>query len=204
MQGKKARLEELARRIKACTRCSLYRNRRNAVPGEGNPDANVMFIGEAPGFNEDVQGRPFVGAAGKLLTGLIESIGLTRGDVYITNIVKCRPPGNRDPLKEEVEACKPYLIEQLGIIEPSIIVSLGRHSTRLFFQFANLEFKSIMRVRGSPRVLVINGVEYTLLPTLHPAAALYNPGLRSLLERDFMVLAQLLRKRRGDLTDWLS
>lgn len=188
-------LDEIARRINSCTRCDLYRNRKNAVPGEGSPCAKVMFVGEAPGFNEDLQGRPFVGAAGSLLTQLIESIGLSRSEVFITNIVKCRPPHNRDPEDREISSCFPYLLEQLQVIKPSFIVTLGRHSTRTIHAFFGMQVESIMAIRGRVSKVKAEWGEVVLLPTLHPAAALYNPRLRSLLEEDFGELKDLLEVR---------
>lgn len=122
-------LRELEEEIRRCTKCPLHRHRAKAVPGEGDPNAKVFFIGEAPGRNEDLEGRPFVGAAGKLLNRLLELAGLSRSAVFITNVVKCRPPGNRDPRPEEIEACAPYLDRQLAAVRPDIVVTLGRHST---------------------------------------------------------------------------
>lgn len=199
---RKAILERIAEEVRRCTRCPLQAYRTRAVPGEGNPCTNVMLVGEAPGFNEDLQGKPFVGAAGNLLNELLKVAGLSRQEVFITNVVKCRPPGNRDPEDSEIAACEPYLIAQLKAIEPKIIVSLGRHSTRLFFRLAGLDFSSIMQVRGEVRRVAFNGSEYLLLPTLHPAAALYNPRLRGLVEEDFRLLGELSGKGRG-LERWL-
>jgi len=123
-------LQEIAEQVRNCRKCDLWKTRKNAVPGEGNPHAEIMFVGEAPGENEDIEGKPFVGAAGKLLTKLItEVLGLKREDVFITNVVKCRPPQNRDPTEEEMTACSPYLRMQIDIIKPKLIVTLGRHST---------------------------------------------------------------------------
>lgn len=204
----KRNLEEIAGRISACTRCELYRSRKNAVPGEGDPCAKVVFVGEAPGYNEDLQGRPFVGAAGSLLTQLIESVGLRRSEVFITNVVKCRPPQNRDPREEEISACFPYLVEQLSVIKPSLLVALGRHSAKALHSYFGIQVNSIMSVRG--RVLRVKAKwgDVVLLPTLHPAAALYNPRLRSLLEEDFALLRDLIaergRARSGTLDDFLG
>lgn len=182
--------EKLVNEITSCKKCGLWETRTNAVVGEGPLDADIMFIGEAPGYNEDVQGRPFVGAAGKLLTELISSIlGLERSSVYITNVVKCRPPENRDPREDEIKACTPYLIRQLELIKPKIIVTLGRHSTKFIFRLMSKPFYSITRVRGRVFVGTIVGVEVKVIPTYHPAAALYNPRLRSDLERDFQLIA---------------
>lgn len=197
-------LEEIAKEIRSCRRCPLHLSRVNAVPGEGDPCARVMLVGEAPGYNEDLQGRPFVGAAGNLLNELLALAGLSRYEVFITNVVKCRPPENRDPSEEEKEACKPFLIRQLTVIKPEIVVCLGRHSASVFFGLAGLKFASIMAVRGSLRRLRVAGLALDCLPTLHPAAALYNPRFRSLLEADFKLLGEYAssRKTRG-LDRWL-
>jgi DNA polymerase len=155
------------------------------VPGEGNPNAEVLFIGEGPGHHEDQQGRPFVGPAGKLLDELIESIGLTRQDVYITNVVKCRPPGNRDPLPAETEACKHWLDSQVQLIRPTVIATLGRYSMAKF-----LPKETISKIHGTPRR--IGG--HTVLPLHHPAAALYQGSLRKTLEEDFAKIPALLKR----------
>lgn len=189
-----ARLEEIARRIAVCRRCRLHETRTNPVPGEGNPCAKVVFVGEAPGRNEDLQGRPFVGAAGKLLTRLLEENGMDRESVFITNIVKCRPPGNRDPRDDEVEACIVYLDEQLAAIRPRLVVMLGRHSARhLLKRYLGLSVGSIMAIRGRAYRGEAPWGEAVFFPTLHPAAALYNPKLRSLLEKDFREIARLAK-----------
>lgn len=197
-------LDEIAAEIMKCTRCPLHATRTNAVPGEGSPDAKVVFVGEAPGRNEDLQGRPFVGAAGKLLTDLLASIGLSREEVFITNVVKCRPPNNRDPRPEEIEACLPFLKKQLEVIDPDVIVALGRHSTLTLLKLAGRAESSIMRIRGKVFEVELFGRKRKLMPTLHPAAALYNPRLRPLLERDFNKLRELLeeRDRGGGLEAW--
>ncbi len=177
-------LDELERRVRACTACSLAEKRTNAVPGEGSPTADLMFIGEGPGFYEDRDGRPFVGPAGKFLEELLASIGLTRTDVYITNMVKCRPPNNRDPLPGEIEACKPFLDEQMETIAPRVIVTLGRYSFAKFFPG-----ESIGRARGKPRPWM----NMTLYPIYHPAAALHNPNLRPTIMDDFSRLPSLIK-----------
>jgi uracil-DNA glycosylase family 4 len=193
--------ERLEEEIRRCTRCPLHRYRRNPVPGEGKRDAEIMFVGEAPGAREDEEGRPFVGAAGRLLTQLIEEIGLRRSDTYITNIVKCRPPGNRDPREEEIRACLPYLRRQIRLVRPRILVALGRHAARTLFSEAGLEWRSMARQHGIPVEAVIEGVRLILFPTYHPAAALYNPGLRGSLEEDFRRIKKLLSKEeRGPRT----
>ena len=203
-EDRRVRLEEIAKQIMECVKCPLHRTRTRAVPGEGDPCATVMLVGEAPGYNEDIQGRPFVGAAGKLLNQLLGIAGFSRSEVFITNVVKCRPPNNRDPREEEVEACKPYLIAQLEVLEPKVVVSLGNHSSRLFFKLSGLRFTSIMRVRGVARRISLAGRELLLLPTLHPAAALYNPRLRALLEKDFQLLGRLVSRGLGGLERWLD
>ncbi len=197
-------LDEIAAEIMKCTRCPLHATRTNAVPGEGSPDAKVVFVGEAPGRNEDLQGRPFVGAAGKLLTDLLASIGLSREEVFITNVVKCRPPNNRDPRPEEIETCLPFLKRQLEVIDPDVIVALGRHSALTFLKLAGRAESSIMRIRGKVFEVELFGRKRKLMPTLHPAAALYNPRLRPLLERDFNKLRELLgeQDRGGGLEAW--
>ncbi len=190
-------LDEIARKVAQCTKCPLFKYRRNPVPGEGNACARIVFVGEAPGRQEDLEGRPFVGAAGKLLTSLLQSIGLSRSEVFITNILKCRPPGNRDPRPEEVKACTPYLDAQLDVIRPKVIVCLGRHSARYLLGKVGVHASSIMRIRGKPYRVKLWDSEVIVLPTLHPAAALYNPRLRGLLEEDFALLGKLVRGERA-------
>lgn len=176
-------LEELNRQIAVCQRCPLGKMRTRAVPGEGPPDARIMFIGEAPGFHEDRQGRPFVGAAGKFLDELLASIGLKREEVFIANVIKCRPPGNRDPRPEEIAACRPYLDRQIELIKPRIIVTLGRFSMARYFPG-----ESITRIHGRPKR--DGGVIY--YPMFHPAAALHQPRWRSLIEEDMKRIPELL------------
>ncbi len=183
-------LEELHEKIRQCKDFELAKNCTKAVPGEGASNAKVFFIGEAPGRDEDLQGRPFVGAAGKLLTELIESIGMKREDVYITNVVKWRPPDNRDPLPEEIEECWPFLIDQLKIIKPLLVVTLGRHSMGRF-----LPGLKISVVHGQPKMA--NGIwqpRQVYLPLYHPAAALYDPRLRATLFEDFKKIPLILKK----------
>ncbi|HDI86336.1 MAG TPA: uracil-DNA glycosylase [Candidatus Korarchaeota archaeon] len=186
-------LDEIARLISSCTLCALHAYRKNPVPGEGNPDADLMLIGEAPGRTEDETGRPFVGQAGKILDEALAKAGLSREVVYITNVVKCRPPNNRDPRPEEVRACSPYLEAQVRIISPKVILTLGRHSTGLVFSWAGLPFRSIMAVRGRARRVEVLGLRVTVVPTVHPAACLYNPRLRPLLEEDVKLASRLSR-----------
>ncbi|MGB9729418.1 MAG: type-4 uracil-DNA glycosylase [Thermoprotei archaeon] len=188
-------IEKLNNEIKICTKCRLHQSRKNAVPGEGNPHAEIMFIGEAPGYNEDIQGRPFVGAAGKFLTELIVNIlKIPRSSVYITNVVKCRPPENRDPYPDEIQTCTPYLDKQIAIIKPKIIVTLGRHSTNYILTKSGIKIKNITSVRGQLFDISISGINVRVMPTLHPAAALYNPQLRSQIEEDFKKLRETMYK----------
>jgi uracil-DNA glycosylase family 4 len=176
-------LEELHQRIAGCTSCELCRTRTNAVPGEGPPDADILFVGEAPGFNEDQQGRPFVGAAGRYLEQLIASIGLTREQVFITNVVKCRPPDNRDPFPGEIEACRAHLQRQIELIRPKVVVSLGRYSLAWFFPR-----DTISKVHGQAKVK--DGVYF--MPMYHPAAALHAGNMRKTIEEDFRKIPKVL------------
>lgn len=183
-------LEEIHKQIRVCAKCPLHKTRTNAVPGEGSPDAEIMFIGEAPGLNEDLQGRPFVGAAGKFLDEMLESCGIKREDVFITNIVKSRPPGNRDPLPEEVEACWPWLETQINLINPLLIVILGRHSLEKF-----LPGVKISQVHGQALRREAAGIgRRVFFAAYHPAAALHNGGLRSTLISDFKKIPKLLKQ----------
>ena len=176
-------LDEVAQAVRDCADCPLHRGRTNAVPGEGSPWAELMFIGEGPGFHEDRQGRPFVGPAGQLLEGLLASIGTNRNDVFIANMVKCRPPDNRDPEPSEIAACKKYLDRQIELIDPKLIVTLGRFSLGRFFPG-----ESITRARGKLREK--DGRH--IFPVLHPAAALRRPELRKTLVEDFRAIADIL------------
>lgn len=183
-KSEKARLlEELYKEIRRCEDCELARYRTNVVPGEGPPDARVMFIGEAPGYHEDKQGRPFVGAAGQFLTRLLASIGLSREEVYICNIIKCRPPQNRDPLPKEIRACAKWLDRQIEIIKPKVIVTLGRYSLNKFLPGA-----SISKAHGTHTE--VKG--FTVFALHHPAAALHRQDLREVIEADFRKLKELL------------
>ncbi len=178
-------LQAVAREVAACTRCKLHRARKLVVPGEGPPQAELMFIGEGPGFHENEQGRPFVGAAGHFLEELLAGIGLTREQVFICNVVKCRPPGNRDPLPEEIEACAPFLERQIRAISPKVIVTLGRYSMARFLPGAR-----ISAVHGQARM--VNG--RLTVAMYHPAAALHQPTLRRTVEEDFARLPEILRR----------
>ncbi len=178
-----SKLEQINQEIRSCTRCQLHLSRSNAVPGEGSDEATVMFIGEGPGFHEDKQGRPFVGAAGQFLNELLASIDLERQDVYITNVVKCRPPANRDPLPEEIEACRAYLDRQIELIRPKMIVTLGRFSMARYFPNAKI---SVIHGRAKK----MGGVLY--YPMYHPAAALHQPSLRRVVQEDMEKIPQLI------------
>ncbi|CAN5724020.1 uracil-DNA glycosylase [soil metagenome] len=178
-------LEEIAAEVRVCPLCELARTRTHAVPGEGNAQAAVMLIGEGPGFHEDQQGRPFVGAAGKLLEELLDKAGLTRQEVFITNVVKCRPPGNRDPLPDEMMACSGYLERQIDTIDPTVIVTLGRHSMSRWFPG-----EKISKIHGSPKKVGAR----TVVPMYHPAAALHQGNLKPVLEEDFASLRKILER----------
>jgi DNA polymerase len=174
--------------LKDCSDCGLCSGRTQVVFGVGDPNARLLFVGEGPGFHEDKQGEPFVGAAGKLLTEQLGKIGLTRADVYIANVVKCRPPENRDPLPDEIAACSPHLMEQIGIIQPAVICTLGRFATKLL---ADTEL-SMTAIHGKAKRREIGGVDVVVFPIFHPAAALYNPANRVVLDQDFAKLKYLL------------
>lgn len=187
------KFEKFKKAVLQCEKCKLASNRTNVVPGEGNEKAEVMFIGEGPGKNEDLQGRPFVGAAGKFLDEMLNSINLKRENVYIANVVKCRPPENRDPLPEEVSACWPWLEKQIELIEPLIIVSLGRHSTARFL--ANVV---ISKDHGQPFRKKFGKNKIIFYPCYHPAAALYNGGLRETLLKDFKKIPKIIKIAKED------
>lgn len=174
----------LAQEVEACTRCDLHLNTTHGVPGEGPADADIMLVGEGPGFNEDKQGRPFVGAAGRFLDELLAIAGLTRSDVYITNVVKHRPPNNRDPMPNELAACRPYLERQISLIQPRVIVTLGRHSLGTFFPGT-----LISKVHGEVR----RKDEIYFFPMYHPAAALHQERLRQTLIDDMKKLAEFMK-----------
>jgi uracil-DNA glycosylase len=186
--SRRTALEDFARDVAGCTRCRLAQGRTQVVFGVGNPDAELMFVGEAPGFHEDKQGYPFVGSAGKLLDQLLGGIGLTRQDVYIANVLKCRPPGNRDPQPDEIEACESHLFRQIELIEPKLIATLGNFATKLLSGKPH----GITRVHGQPQDATLGGRRVTLYPLYHPAAALYTPAMLRTLEEDFAHIPPLL------------
>jgi DNA polymerase len=198
MIGKEMEIEKLFEEIRKCRKCELWLTRKNAVPGEGNIKAEIMIVGEAPGRNEDEQGRPFVGKAGQLLNEILEGLGIRREEIFITNIVKCRPPNNRDPTEREKETCSPYLLKQIEIIKPKYIICLGRHSASFLMSKIGMKFSSISEARGKEIEGKINGIEVKIIVTYHPAAALYNPNLRSEIENDLKKLSRKVKKRSLD------
>jgi uracil-DNA glycosylase len=181
-------LVELYRDASLCTRCRLSEGRNTVVFGAGNADAELMFVGEAPGAEEDRRGLPFVGRAGGLLNDLLDGIGLERDDVFIANVQKCRPPGNRDPQPDEIEACRPYLERQVELIEPRVIATLGNFATKLLTGSP----VGITRVRGTPQSHTLAGRSLLIFPLLHPAAALRTPAMVDTLREDFVTLKGLL------------
>ena len=188
----RAALLALSKEAEACTRCLLHASRTRVVPGEGDPCSDLMFVGEAPGYHEDQQGRPFVGQAGQLLEELLSSIGLTREQVFIANVLKCRPPNNRDPLPDEVTACQAFLQRQIEVIEPKVICTLGNHATKLLSGNPT----GITRVHGRPQVFTVADQSMYLYPIFHPAAALYTRAMLATLQEDVRRLPELLARPR--------
>ncbi len=184
------KLDDVKNRVISCVNCSLSKSRTNAVPGHGNKNSDVIFVGEAPGRNEDLKGQPFVGTAGQILSEALEYAGFERENVYITNVVKCRPPDNRQPLTEERTACRPYLSEELEIIKPKIVCILGNTAYRSL-----LDGSEITKNRGK----IVKSNDQLYFVTVHPAAVIYNPGLRQVLKDDFVLLAKSLDKLRKGL-----
>ncbi len=181
-------LAAFAAEVSTCTSCRLAQGRTQVVFGAGDAAANLMFVGEAPGFHEDKQGYPFVGQAGKLLDKLLGGIGLTRDQVYIANVLKCRPPGNRDPMPDEIEACESHLFRQISLIEPRLIATLGNFATKLL----SGQQHGITKVHGRAQETVLGGRRVTLYPLYHPAAALYTPAMLKTLEEDFARIPALI------------
>ncbi len=182
-------LEELARTASGCTRCRLSAGRTQVVFADGSPDADLMFVGEGPGYHEDQQGLPFVGQAGKLLETLLGEIGLARADVFVANVLKCRPPGNRDPLPGEIDACQDYLFRQIELIEPRVICTLGNFATKLLRHDPGT---GITRLHGREEIRQIGPRNVRLYPLYHPAAALYTPSMLEILRTDFARIPELL------------
>jgi uracil-DNA glycosylase len=191
--NRRAALAAYATETAACTRCPLSAGRTQVVFGVGDPAADLMFVGEAPGFHEDKQGYPFVGQAGKLLDTLLGGIGLTRDEVYIANVIKCRPPGNRDPHPDEIQACESHLFKQIELIEPKLIATLGNFATKLLSGKPH----GITRVHGHPQETTLGGLPVTLYPLYHPAAALYTPAMLRTLEDDFRRIPDLIAEQTG-------
>jgi uracil-DNA glycosylase family 4 len=183
-----AELAAFASEVAGCTKCALAQGRTQVVFGVGNPDADLMFVGEAPGFHEDQQGKPFVGQAGKLLDNLLAGIGLQRDQVYIANVLKCRPPGNRDPQPDEIQACEGHLFKQIELIEPKVVATLGNFATKLL----SGKPTGITRVHGAEQPTTLGGRRVLLYPLYHPAAALYTPAMLKVLEADFARLPELM------------
>jgi DNA polymerase len=181
-------LAAFAGEVAGCTKCRLAEGRTQVVFGVGDPSADLMFVGEAPGFHEDQQGKPFVGQAGKLLDKLLAGIGLERERVYIANVLKCRPPGNRDPQPDEIEACEAHLFRQIALIEPKVVATLGNFATKLL----SGKPAGITRVHGAEQETTLGGRHVLLYPLYHPAAALYTPAMLKVLEADFARLPELL------------
>ncbi len=179
--------------VAGCTRCRLAEGRTQVVFGAGSHDADLMFVGEAPGFHEDQQGVPFVGQAGRLLEKLLAGIGLERKDVYIANVIKCRPPGNRDPQPDEIEACESHLFRQIELIEPKVVATLGNFATKLL----SGRPLGITRVHGQEQEVTLGGRRVLLYPIYHPAAALYTPAMLKVLESDFTRIPELLDRTLG-------
>lgn len=197
MDGRAATLEAYAAETAACTRCPLVEGRTHVVFGSGSPDADLMLVGEAPGFHEDRHGVPFVGQAGQLLDRLLEGIGLERADVYVANALKCRPPGNRDPQPDEIVACEPHLFRQIELIRPTVIATLGNFATKLLSGNSH----GITSVHGQERELTVGSTSVLLYPLYHPAAALYTPSMLGVLEADFARIPGLLAQAPGACGD---
>ncbi len=183
-------MESIEKEIKECKRCELWKTRTNPVVGEGSLSARILFVGEAPGYYEDQEGRPFVGKAGKVLDELLESAGLQRNEVYIANVLKCRPPGNRNPATDEIRACTSYLDAQLEIIKPEVIATLGNFSLSYIFDKFGLKKDKISKMHGKEfTVSAIRGIK-KIIPLYHPAVATYNPKMKEVLVEDFKALAK--------------
>jgi uracil-DNA glycosylase len=185
-----AALRAYAEETASCTRCALAEGRTQVVFGSGSPNADLMFVGEAPGFHEDQQGVPFVGQAGKLLDKLLAGIELTRADVYVANVIKCRPPGNRDPLPEEIASCEPHLFRQIELIGPTVVATLGNFATKLL----SGKPAGITKVHGYEQEVTLGARKVLLYPLYHPAAALYTPSMLKVLEEDFARIPALLER----------
>jgi DNA polymerase len=182
------RIDDIISEVRSCKKCALWKNRNNSVVGEGDPNAKIMFIGEAPGYNEDIQGKPFVGAAGKILDEMLPSMGLGREDVYITNIIKCRPPNNRNPLMEEIKKCSLYLDRQIEMIKPTLICPLGNFAASYILKKYSFKPLTISKIHGKIfEVKTLTG-EIKIIPLFHPAALIYNQRLKKKMEDDLVIV----------------
>jgi DNA polymerase len=189
-------INEISRLINKCNKCKLSKIRGNTIPGEGSPDSDIMFIGEAPGYTEDIAGKPFVGRAGKIFDELIKAAGIIRKEVFITNILKCRPPKNRNPLKIEIENCREYLDSQIKIVNPKVIVTLGSFATSFIFNKYNLKSENISRVHGKTYAVKTDMGNIFIIPFFHPAISIYNPKKKIILIEDFKRLESFLNDLR--------
>jgi len=189
--SKEEDMGKITEAVENCRKCNLWKTRKNPVVGAGSLDSGILFVGEAPGYNEDLQGCPFVGRAGKILDELLESVGLKRDDVYIANILKCRPPDNRNPLKTEIESCTEYLNKQIEIIQPKIILPLGNFACSYIFEKFSLKYDKISNVHG--KVFQMNTLMGTIkiIPLYHPAVATYNPNTKDTLLEDFKIIKKV-------------
>ena len=187
-------MEHIISLVENCRKCSLWKTRKKPVVGEGSTDTDILFVGEAPGYNEDIQGRPFVGKAGKILDELLESIGLKRNDVYIANILKCRPPDNRNPQKSEIDVCTEYLNKQIEIVQPRIIIPLGNFANSYIFEKFGLKYDKISNVHGM--IFQINTLfnNVKIIPMYHPAVATYNLEAKNILLEDFKVIKKAIEQ----------
>ena len=192
MMDKKSEMKKIESEVCECKKCGLYKTRQLPVVGEGSLNADLLFIGEAPGYNEDLQGKPFAGRSGKVFDELLESIELKREKIYITNILKCRPPKNRNPLLSEIKSCTPYLDKQLGIIKPKIIVTLGNFATQYIFEKFGMAKKRISDVHGKTfPINTLNG-NLVIIPIFHPACVVYNSNMMNILKADFQKIKNVL------------
>lgn len=193
-QEKTERLQKLRAQIAGCRRCRLHKTRTHTVPGEGLSDAAIMFIGEAPGRNEDLQGKPFVGRAGAVFDKLLDSVGLTRGQIYLCNILKCRPPANREPLSDEVQACVGSLDIQIKVVEPKVIATLGKYATTYIFEKFSIPQRNISDVHG--KVFEVNSVfgPKRIIPLFHPAVATYDGTKIDILLKDFRIFKEIIKE----------
>jgi len=192
--SKEEDIKKLMLSVENCRKCDLWKTRKKPVFGEGSIDTDILFVGEAPGYNEDLQGRPFVGKAGKILDELLKSIGLRRNDIYIANILKCRPPNNRNPLKTEIDACTENLDKQIEIIQPKIIVSMGNFACSYIFEKFGLKYDKISNVHG--KIFQINTIfgNVKIIPMYHPAVATYNPNTKNTLLADFKIIKKAIER----------